>query len=248
LLHTISLNNPNKLCGTSDNGCWIVDNASSVYKAYRYDYDASLQQTVDLDRYVTDICSDLDDGFWYISGSYVYHVNSDGVETCSCLVTDYLSRVHAGYEGCVVWSNVNNSMTHVNSDGVIVNVYNSPGTATEVQPKLLSINYNAWVDLKIDCLPVEYDPVWGTTGSLEWREVKKDGYFLPKYMYHQAKITLRNEDASSTPYLNRINMPPAVRLQDLQPQSSRNVYVKTTIPYDAVVTEYDAKLKCWWRK
>jgi hypothetical protein len=90
-------------------------------------------------------------------------------------------------------------------------------------------------------LPASYDTVWGTGGSLEWNEVRKDGYFLPKKKYHQAEITLRG-DAE----LDKIIMPPAIRVQDIQPDSYKNIYIKTNIPEDADVKNYTGNLRCWW--
>jgi hypothetical protein len=95
-------------------------------------------------------------------------------------------------------------------------------------------------------IPVNYDPVWAPGGSLEWKEVKKDGYFLPKVKYHQIEVTLRNNDGVSTPTLNKLIISPAVKVQDIQPQTSKNIYIKTVVPDGASIQDYETKLKAWW--
>jgi len=80
---------------------------------------------------------------------------------------------------------------------------------------------------------------------LEWKIVPKNGYFLSKCRYHQFRITLRDtssEDAS----LNKVILAPAIKVEDIQPGQSKNMYIKTDIPTDADITDYNTKLKAWW--
>jgi hypothetical protein len=114
-------------------------------------------------------------------------------------------------------------------------------------PALSSFRYEDFVEFKDigNLIPVSYDPVWRIGGSLGWKEVRKDGYFLPKTLYHQAEITLRCEGITS-PSLNKLIISPAVKIQDISKQSSKNVYVKTFIPDGADITDYETKLKAWW--
>jgi len=90
-------------------------------------------------------------------------------------------------------------------------------------------------------IPVSYDPVWGTGGSLEWQEVRKDGYFLPKVKYHRTETTLRGDAV-----LEKIIMPPAINTQDIQPDDYKYIYLKTDIPLSADIKDYVGKLRTWW--
>ena len=246
LLHQIALNQPRAICGTSDNGCWVIDNTDD--KAYRYNSSGSLVSTVTLSRDADRMTSDMNDGFWYLEGNHVYHVTSVGVEDVD---VGFLqpTKIKGGYSGCIVWSENQDYVKYINNNGVVVRTFTDPGGASiTVFPALFSFRHDDAVDFQntTNIIPDIYDPVWGTGGSLSWKEVRKDGYFLPKDRYHQVEITLRNNDGSSTPYLNGVIMSPAIKVQSIQPQSSKNMYIKTEIPQDAGIDDYETRLKAWW--
>ncbi len=121
----------------------------------------------------------------------------------------------------------------------------STSTASNVQQifGVLPFNVDSFVEFQEtdNLLPISYDPVWGTGGSAEWQEVRKDGYFVPKDRYHQAEITLRG-DAT----LEKILMPPAIKTEDIQAQQSKSIYIKTDIPQGVDITDYTTKLRTWW--
>ena len=96
-------------------------------------------------------------------------------------------------------------------------------------------------------MPAYNDPVWGSNGSLEWKEVRKDGYFLYKKQYHQVELTLYASQLADCPYVDKVIMSPAIQVQDIPSQSYKNVYVKTDIPAAADPTDHEAKLKTWWK-
>jgi len=256
-LTTILLNAPRSICSTLDNGCWVVDNTDK--KAYRYNFSGALVKTVNIGRTASRMCSDMQDGFWYIKGNYVYHVTSGGIEDISVNVPQP-TKVGGGHDGCIVWSSDNDWVKYIDNNGNITRTFTDPGAVgITTCPALFSFGYD---DFKIfkdttNILPITYDPVWGTGGALSWEEVRKDGYFLPKVRYHQVEVTLRNNDGISTPTLKKlivspairvqdIQSQPAIRVQDIQSQSSKNIYVKTVIPDGADITDYETKLKAWW--
>jgi len=244
-LNTIVLNEPRAICGTLDNGCWVIDNADE--KAYRYSSVGALTKTVNIERTSTRMCTDMADGFWYISGNYVYHVTSNGVEDVSVNI-DQTTRIKGGYNGCIVWSSSNDWVKYIDNNGNITRTFTDPsGVGKTGIPALFSFRHEDFVEFKDDdnLIPTSYDPVWGTGGSLNWKEVRKDGYFLPKTQYHQAEITLRCEGVT-TPSLDKLIISPAVKIQDIAKQSSKNVYVKTYIPDGADITDYETRLKIWW--
>jgi hypothetical protein len=244
-LNTIVLNEPKAICGTLDNGCWVIDNTDK--KAYKYNSGATLIKTVNLERTATRMCTDMVDGFWYISGNYVYHVTSNGVEDINVNITQ-LTKIKGGYNGCIVWSSNNDWVKYIDNNGNITRTFTDPsGVGKTGIPALFSFRYSDFKTFKdiMNVIPASYDPVYGVGGSLEWKEVKKDGYFLPKTAYHQAEITLRCQGVTS-PSLNKLIISPAVKIQDISKQSSKNVYVKTVIPDGAGITDYETRLKAWW--
>lgn len=245
-LNTIVLNEPRAVCGTLDSGCWVIDNTDK--KAYRYNFVGALIKTVDIERTATRMCTDMYDGFWYISGNYVYHVTSNGVEDVNDVNIDQMAKIKGGYNGCIVWSSNNDWVKYIDNNGNITRTFSDPSGAGKTGiPALFSFRYEDFVEFQNtdNLIPVSYDPVWGTGGSLEWKEVRKDGYFLPKTVHHQSEITLRSEGATS-PSLNSLIISPAVKVQDIAKQSSKNVYVKTFIPDGADITDYETRLKTWW--
>jgi len=242
-LNTIALNEPKAICGTLDNGCWVVDNTDE--KAYRYNFGGTLIKTANIGRTATRMCTDMVDGFWYISANYVYHVNSNGVEDVSVNIPQP-TKVSGGYNGAAVYSQDNDFVKYIDNSGNIVRTFIDPsGTGNTGYPALFSFRYDNFVEFQNtdNLIPVSYDPVWN--GSLEWKQVKKDGYFLPKTQYHQAEITLRCE-GSTSPILNKLIIPAAIKVEDIQPQTSKNVYVKTVVPDGASIQSYETKIRAWW--
>ena len=244
-LNTITLKEPRSICGALDNGCWVIDNSDE--KAYRYNFNGTLIKTVNLERPATRMCTDMADGFWYTSGNYVYHVTSNGIENVSVNVSQP-AKIKGGYNGCIVWSSANDWVKYIDNNGNITRTFTDPsGVGNTGYPALFSFRHEDFVEFQntANFIPVSYDPVWGIGGSLGWKEVRKDGYFLPKMLYHQAEITLRCEGITS-PSLNKLIISPAVKIQDISKQSSKNIYVKTIIPDGASITDYETKLKAWW--
>jgi hypothetical protein len=237
---TVVLKEPVAICGTLDNGFWVADDDEQ--EAYRYDYDGNLVKTITMDRSASFMCHDFNNGFWYISGNYVYHVDNNGNEDVDVYIGD-VQRINAGHNGCVANSQTYDKIYYIDKDSnSITHEYTEVDTDTG-PAVVFSYNYEDYKEFKNDrnTMPDSADPVWGNDGSLSWKEVRKDGYFLPKNKYHQAKIALHG-DAT----LNNLIMAPAIKIDEIQPQNYKNMYVKTNIPDDLEVEDYSARLKAWW--
>jgi hypothetical protein len=242
VLNSVALNQPRALCGTSDNGCWVIDN--SDYYARRYTSSGTMSKSVYLGRTSTRMAADYADGFWYVNGSTVYHVNSEG-STLSTTAVAGVSYIKGMYNGCIIWSEVNDYVKHINSAGVVVRTIAGSSSLTGI-PAAFFCSYSSYQSSKIDALPLDDDPVWGINGSAQWKEVRKDGYFLPKDIYHQFELTLRTTVSGNSPSVGRVIMAPIIKIQDIQPQSYKNMYVRTDVPSYVDIGDYETGLKVWW--
>ena len=253
LIHSIALETPRAICGTLDNGCWVIDNKDGDDAiAYRYDSSGSLVKTVTLPETPTyntaqaqRMTTDYNNGFWYMHGVYVYHVTRVGVvDVGPVLASNDPDRIRGAHNGCFVIDLTYDLFSFVDKDAGAVTAQRSIGS---IQPREVFGVFSFDLDTALEfqdttgLLPVSYDPVWYTGGTLEWQEVRKDGYFLPKYQYHQVEVTLRG-DAT----LEKILMPPAIKTEDIQAQQSQSIYIKTDIPNGADITGYEARIKTWW--
>ena len=253
IIHNIALETPRAICGTLDNGCWVIDNKDGDNAiAYRYDSSGSLVKTVTLPEtpaYNTAqaqrMTTDYNNGFWYRHGVYVYHVTSAGVaDVGPVLVSNDPDRIRGAHNGCFAWDLTYKLFSFVDKDAGAVTVQKSiSSNAYRAVFGVYSVDLDTVVEFQdtTGLLPVSYDTVWGTGGTLDWKEVRKDGYFLPKDQYHQVEVTLRG-DAT----LEKILMPPAIKTQDIQTQQSKSIYIKTDISAGADITDYEARIKTWW--
>jgi hypothetical protein len=242
-LGTIVLDDPRAICGKLDNGCWVIDNGDQ--KAYEYSSAGVLLGTVTLGRDGDHMSSDLNDGFYYISGSYVYHVTSAGVEDMDIYIGSNLDRVYGGHEGCIVSNSTNRWVKYIDkSTGTVTRTWDVSARTTAIRyPALRSIKYDDYRDFKFTtgAFPASYDPVWGTNGTADWLEVRKDGYFLPKDTYHQVEITVRN-----AAILEQVVLAPAIKIQDIPRQSYKYMYIRSDVPEGVDVDQYESRLKAWW--
>ena len=258
---TINLSDPYGVCGTEDNGCWVVDNADVTYgyTVKRYDVEGNLIKTIILDKPFYSMSHDNEDGFYirsYHTDGEVRHYNSDGVMNMKVeglFGVDYLS---GGAEGCVAYSSSYKKTYYIDKATASVlwekdydEEINGDSYNQSQVPALFSYNLemqDKYADTAGTLLPVSYDLLWYGEDNLPFQEVPKDGYFLPKHRYHQVRTTLRSQDASSTPILKSIAMAPAVKVTDISPQQSKPVYVRTDIPVGDTVSYFDTRIKVWW--
>jgi hypothetical protein len=240
----ITLGTPRALASTSDNGFWVFDESDSTLR--KYDSTGSLVLSNDWTKTIEHLYTDYQGGCWAsTTDNYVYHIRSNGTIDISDIYVANIGGIHGGKYGCVVWSTTAVELKYIDrSSGTISRTIDGDQYLGGCSG-LLEINVDDHLNYKIEggILPTPSDPVWGTNGTLEWREIAKDGYFLDKVPYHQFELTLR-----STPRVNSITASPTVKLQELQPQTSRDIYVKTNIPAGAAIQNYETRLKAWWGK
>ena len=49
-----------------------------------------------------------------------------------------------------------------------------------------------------------------------------------------------------SPQINSVGVPEPIKLVDIAPQTSKNVYLKKDFPVGKVDKDYETRLKCWW--
>jgi hypothetical protein len=211
------------------------------YKVRKFNADGTIALEISVDYNFTKIRNDYFNGFWAYNGTVdnVYHYNSSGIKDVD-VHFDRIDGISTHHEGCTVFDTGANVAYFLNWSGTI---YRTLNVESEVLcPEMFSLSYDKDKEWNQSLVPPSYDPVWGSSsGNLEWEEVKKDGYFLPKVRFHQLAITLRG-DAT----LEKVILAPAVKTQDIAPGTSKNIYVRTNIPYGTDATDYETKLRSWW--
>ena len=250
-IHSIALETPRAICGTLDNGCWVVDNKDGdTATAYRYNSSGGVVKTVTLPEtpaynkaQANRMTTDYENGFWYRHDSYVYHVTSGGSVDVGPIFINNANRLRGAHNGCFVISTTNDVLYFI--DKAVGDITRSTSIASNAQSVfgVFPFNNDSVVEFQntSNWIPASYDPVWGTGGTAEWQEVRKDGYFLSKARYHRTEVTLRG-DAT----LEKILLPPAIKTEDIQPQQSQNIYIKTDIPEGADITDYETRIKTWF--
>jgi len=236
---------PRALTRTTDGGCWVYDNSDK--KIYRYSFEGDIINTFNVpynyeygSSGVSKMTDDMRDGFWYSHGDLVRHVTSDGIVDAGPLFVSDISMLNGGPTGCFVHSADDNIMYWINMDGNIAYTRSMPSSEGSIFG-MFYYGYDEFLEFKSKYIPVSYDPVWASDTTLSWNEVNKDGYFLPKAKYHQVDVKLWGEAS-----LNGVYMSPAIRTQDIQPRQSKNIYVKTDIPFNTTIADYELNLRTWW--
>ena len=241
ILGTTTMLSAGSVASTSDNGCWALDINNK--QAFAFDCESIPLTAVNLVRPPSantgnSMDTDRDDGFWYYSDDgYVCHVDKYGKLGADIQTSLVVTKVTGGDGIVMVYSSSEKKFEIYNTQGTFLGSNVASGYMCHFPTLLHS------VDNAVN--PQYYDPVWGENGSLEWNVVKNNGYFLPKTAYHQVRLTLRTYDVEKTPTVHNIVAPPAVKIQDVYPQQSRNVYFKSNLSGE-IHGEYEVDLKVWW--
>lgn len=250
------------LAYSDDGGCWVSDtNPNEGYTIKKFDSDGNLVKTIITDKQVYRMFADDKGGFYARCSSstgVIYHYNKKG-ELIKVLETGlFIDFLRGCRGGCILYDSTNKIAYWYDevydeivwSKSYYSSIYNGAYKYASVPDvfywdSTTSNEFGRYIGSNI--LPRSEDPVWYGNSRLEWKEVPKDGYFLPKKKYHQVRVTLRNYDGASTPVVKSISMAPAVKLSNIQVDHTRPVYVRTNIPADANVTNFSTRLKVWWQ-
>jgi hypothetical protein len=245
--------NLNGICIDDAGGFYVGDHASGAGTwVHHYDKDGTHVATYDVSDHVQvvhRIQPDYSGGFWLIDtwGDEVARFANNGtfVGKVSLLSPRAMDSSPLGAH---VISQTYDRMYFLDLD---VNIENQI-TGQEFRYSYYGSNWRGAFAQSVDVdgyLQPEYtdsDSHWGTGGDLEWSEVGKDTNFIPRKTYHQARITLRSDDGTDTPEVERVALPPAVTLYNVAPQSSKNVYVKTNVDASTDDALRQGKIRTWF--
>ena len=258
---TVALGSPIHICSADENGCWVIDFADVEYSKVisRYDADGSLVLTIPITRTFKTLSKDLLGGFYalsYDNEQFVSHYDKDGNLTMEVGGLSTNDHISGGPFGVLVYSTTLKRMKYISlaTKAVVWTKFYTDFYATSSYmdtflPKLASMRIE---DQQADSvaptlIPRTYDSFWSSgAGSLAWKEVDKDGYFLTKSKYHQVRLTLWNFDGVSTPVIKRVVMAPAIEIKDIKPNESKPFYIRSNIPAGFGDVSIDTRIKVWW--
>ena len=256
LVFGISMSNSVKLvAATLDGGCWVYTIERHMMERYNTEGEKISEfGPVTRDGYqLTFIAIDRleSDGLWLVTSVDIRHVTSTG-EIIGAQTFGGTTGIHVTERGLVATNNITQYLMVLDPDCNILFLRNlSSYIGANIScANAVIYSYTHYETLRYNraiTIPVSDDPVWGTNGSLQWTEVKKTGYMLPKYRYHQFRFTLRSPSTTVTPLLDGVYMPMSVKIPDIYPQESKPLYIRADFEgvEDAI---YTSKLKCWWTK
>ncbi len=247
------------------NGVWYSSVSSGYVYKYKRNYDGSVAVSP-ITSYAINgtaegpIVSDYSGGFWYFLSHFVYRVDKNGNQVVAVQVND-VDSIASTHTGCFAHGSgigfrcvfIDKTLGLILHEWYYPDAYDTKYCLGPVAmhnshvPVPFSVNYDDCRRNKLNLLPREDDPVWSTSsGTLEWEEVQANGYFLPKKLYHQVEITLRAFDDDAVPMLEGIHMAPSVKISDIDPQTSKDIYIRTNIPTGTDITDYEATIRTWW--
>jgi len=241
------------VAGNYDGGCWIYEDSTNTILKYSptetEDGEVVFTKTVDtgpiagIDQICPTMTNDKTgkDGLWYVYNFDVIHLDSTGNIISATRIHFVADSLKANSLGVLVRRHSGYWWVYIDLAGTIINT----GTGTYFQA-IKTVTYKQAVEQDQRLLPLAEDPVWGSSGTLEWRKVPISGYFLPKTKYHQARLTFRTDEDGKSPAVTGLVIPKPVVLHDVAKNQTKALYVKTEFTGNEQPHEYFSKLRCWW--
>jgi hypothetical protein len=256
LLHNIPEPSAKKVAFNYDGGCWIYENATQLinkYEPYTLETgELSFKKTIvfgPVTVYGED-CSDMvndmtgKDGLWFCYSNNVVRINADGKISCTAVLSFKPTDLKDSSLGVLARSYNYGYYAFIDFSG---NILYSGKDSASYRTGVKALTYkNAVAINNTDLLPQDDDPVWGISGSLEWKKTSISGYFLPKTKYHQVRYTLRTTVNGATPEISSITIPKPVVITDIPKDSTKPLYIRTNFSGNEEYKDYNTKLKVWW--
>ncbi len=241
------------VAGNYDGGCWILENSTNTISKYEVTVastgERSFKKTVETsgvvarDQYCSYIVNDRTgkDGLWYISMYDIIHIDKKGNVISGTRIIFLGDSLKANSLGVLVRRRSGYYWLYLDLEGNII----SSGSGGYSQA-IKTVTFKHCVEQDAHLLPLDEDPVWGSTGNLEWRKVGISGYFLPKTKYHQTRLTFRTEEDGKSPIVTSVVIPKPVVLKNIIKDQTKDLYLKTEFTGNEQTDSYASKLRCWW--
>jgi hypothetical protein len=222
----------NGIAALPDGGCWFANDT----KLMRLDANGNKVDEVETSIVdIIDIEIDGDDALWVANTEGVRRIFTDGREHFFVpLITVY--TIKATDLGLWVQC-TDDTISYIKRDlqGIYKTLDNYRGM---VGPMDIEVGgtYNG------ELFPVSHDTYWN---SLEWNKVAIEGYMLPEYYYHQVRLTLWPGDENS-PKVRNLHVVKNITLENIEPSSSKDVYLKISVNDVPRGQSYDSNLRVGW--
>lgn len=249
-LLSIAITSPVHVDSTADGGCFVFNDAGNEVSLIDYNGDEVTSFYTETTGTVTRMVVGVTlDGFYRVwildSGQRLLVFDIEG-NLLNELFTLNISSLVAYNGGCLAHSKTDNVTYQVDSEGVLIKIweFSSLGECSYL-PFVITATYADMVDMSATYLHAfTDDTVW--ENSTGWAKLNLSRNLLPLKSFYQFKFRLSAESLSETPYIDKVMLPQAVKIENINPNSSKPVYIKTELKSDMENKEYDTKLRCWW--
>ncbi len=251
---SIPLKNPTKLCALEDGGCSVVDDAEN--KVYRFsatgeEISACKVQTVYDIETIKESYTLTDKVIYWIllKNGTIIRMREDSYIIGS-ISLNLVSGISSYINGLIAYSDLGKKVYQIDNDCNLVYEWdnNSYDSLSHCGDIFHSNYYNLAKDKKHYFIDMLDDPVWGKNVD-NWSEVRMDDSYFSGRKYYQMKFKLNSYEGSfAYPELNSIYFSKSVKIPDIYPGQSRNLYVKTRLPEEIESKDYTSSLRCWWTR
>jgi hypothetical protein len=245
-LFSVFLYEPRAICSTNDGGCWVIDN--KFKKAFRYSKTFVLVKELELPYKAYTATEDGNNGFWYSSNNRVIHLDGQGKELVNTYAND-IDRIVVGRKKTMLYSNKGEFVLIIkNSTGEVLSNLKYIDKTYKNIPAFLTFGFEDRLDRDYLSFPLSYDPVWGPRSNLSWQSIT-NGTTVDKGKYYQFKVLLSTVSGTleDNPSLARIGLTSGIKVSNILPGETRNIYIKNE-PLDTLIeTDYNFNLNCTWK-
>jgi hypothetical protein len=255
ILFTIPESTCTLVAANFDGGCWLYETSTNTLQKFEpvvldtgeliYEKHLNTGPIAKEGHTCVDIANDYTgtDGVWYVVDRHLIHLSFDNKMLSDTVLPFIPTTLNASPLGVVVKRFNPGAWCFVDLCGTILN-QGTHDIKITVGPKALT--FDTAIRSGFSILPLSYDPLWGTNGSLQWDKKPLTGYFLPKTKYHQARYTFRTTISGNSPVISSIGIPTPVVIKDIPYNDTRDLYIKTSFTGNEETSEYKTSLKTWW--
>jgi hypothetical protein len=222
----------NGIAALPDGGCWFANKT----KLMRIDSNGNKIDEVQTNIVnIIDIEIDGDDALWIANTEGIHRIFIDGREHffVPLITVDTIKATDLG-----LWVQCTDAtIKYIKRD--LQGIYK---TLDKYRGMVGSMDIEVGGTYNGELFPVSHDTYWN---SLEWDKVGIEGYMLPEYYYHQVRLTLWPGDGES-PKVRNLHVVKNITLENIEPSSSKVVYLKVSVNNVPRGQSYDSNLRVGW--